>query len=73
MNWLDVLKEAVLRELIEPLLEQHFPTGIPAEAFDAIRPEIDRVLSGEPVTWFELRSLILSVTDDKLREIGAIG
>lgn len=73
MTWLDALKEAIVQQLITPLLSKHFPSGIPREAVEAVMPEVDRILSGEPVTWFELRSLILAVTDEKLRGIGAIG
>lgn len=71
MTWTDVLKDILLEQLITPLLVKHFPGGIPAEAVNAVMPEVERILAGEPVNWFELRSLILAVTDDKLRELEA--
>ena len=66
MNWLDVFKEMIIEQLVKTLLAEHFPQGIPAEAMQAVMPEVERLLDGEPVNWFELRRLVLSVTNEAL-------
>src|SRR5690554_1246979 len=72
MTWLEVLKDAVLQQLIEPMLEQHFPAGVPREVLDAILPDVERILSGEPVNWFELRRLVAHITTKAIAEVEEI-
>lgn len=62
-TWLDTLREWAASVVAERLTEM-FPDGIPAEVTAAVLAEVDRLLAGEPVHLFELRRLILSITNE---------
>ena len=67
-DWLATLRDIIITEWLPMQLRKHFPVGtLPADVIEAILPEIDRVLAGEPVGGFELRRLIQSLVDDAAR------
>lgn len=69
MTWFGTLRDALLELVIMPLLEKHFPAGVPAEAINAVMTDVDRILQGEPVNWFDLRRLVASVTTQALAKL----
>lgn len=68
-GWFDTLRDAVLELIVAPALVKHFPKGVPAEAITAVMADVDKVLQGEPVNWFELRRLVASVTTQALAKL----
>lgn len=68
LTWQSVLRAVIISEWLPTLLRSHFPRGtIPADVIEAILPEVDNMLAGEPVNLFELRRLVQSLVDDAAR------
>ncbi len=69
-SWIDTLREMALKEWILPRLREAFPDGVPTEALEAVLADVNNVFEGKPVAWFNLRRLILSVTNEALAKLG---
>lgn len=68
MTWLDTLKE-LAAEAVAARLAEVFPSGIPGEVTAAVLAEVDNIFAGEPVNLFNLRRLVVSITNETLAKV----